>query len=305
MDFTHRLAISYYKTIAVINEDHNIFLVQHQETGKIYIKKIILFLVNECLLKNSTSSLLKNIYNYLTSTNSSSFESILDFLIDVLICYCINDISIFIQMKSMLDNQSNSKALYDELKAKIESSIDIFNYFFFTYTVSRTQNKYLIYIIIILSLYHYINKDKAFSEVCKFINFRHQNNLDFLIKKMSSNRSGDVVAVDSLARVYAIRYYDNSQDWMDASELAKDFNTDYITMLSHLKNNYISIDNGDMSDIKTAYVREIKKSGVAPFEYCQERIKEYILSERKRELLVNLERSLLDGASDRGIFVIY
>ena len=43
-----------------------------------------------------------------------------------------------------------------------------------------------------------------------------------------------------------------------------------------------------MSDIKTAYVREIKKSGVAPFEYCQERIKEYILSERKRELLVNL-----------------
>ena len=128
---------------------------------------------------------------------------------------------------------------------------------------------------------------------------------DFLIKKMSSNRSGDVVAVDSLARVYAIRYYDNSQDWMDASELAKDFNTDYITMLSHLKNNYISIDNGDMSDIKTAYVREIKKSGVAPFEYCQERIKEYILSERKRELLVNLERSLLDGASDRGVFVIY
>ena len=41
MDFTHRLAISYYKTIAVINEDHNIFLVQHQDTGKIYIKKIL------------------------------------------------------------------------------------------------------------------------------------------------------------------------------------------------------------------------------------------------------------------------
>lgn len=41
MDFTHRLAISYYKTIAVINEAHNIFLVQHQETKKIYIKKIL------------------------------------------------------------------------------------------------------------------------------------------------------------------------------------------------------------------------------------------------------------------------
>lgn len=128
---------------------------------------------------------------------------------------------------------------------------------------------------------------------------------DFLIKKMSSNKPADVVAVDSLARVYAIRYYDNSQDWMDASDLAKDFNTDYLTMLSHLKNNYITIENSEMADVKTAYVREIKKSGIAPFEYCQERIREYILSERKRELLVSLERSLLDGASDRGTFVIY
>lgn len=41
MDFTRRLAISYYKTIAVINEPHQVYLVQHQETGKIYIKKIL------------------------------------------------------------------------------------------------------------------------------------------------------------------------------------------------------------------------------------------------------------------------
>lgn len=41
MDLTHKLAISYYKTIAVINESHNIYLVQHQETKKIYIKKIL------------------------------------------------------------------------------------------------------------------------------------------------------------------------------------------------------------------------------------------------------------------------
>lgn len=41
MDFTHRLAVSYYKTIAVINESHKIYLVQHQETNKIYVKKIL------------------------------------------------------------------------------------------------------------------------------------------------------------------------------------------------------------------------------------------------------------------------
>lgn len=128
---------------------------------------------------------------------------------------------------------------------------------------------------------------------------------DFLIRKMSSNRPSDVVEVDSIARKHAIRYFDHSQDWMDASELAQEFNTDYITMLSMLRNNYITIDNADMSDVKTAYVRDIQRKGVAPYEFCVDRIRDYILSERKRELLVALEQSLLNESSDKGLFVIY
>lgn len=41
MDYTIRLALSYYKTIATLNEPHNIYLVQHQETNKIYVKKVL------------------------------------------------------------------------------------------------------------------------------------------------------------------------------------------------------------------------------------------------------------------------
>lgn len=41
MDYSARLNISYYQTIAVINEAHKVYLVQHQETKKIYIKKIL------------------------------------------------------------------------------------------------------------------------------------------------------------------------------------------------------------------------------------------------------------------------
>lgn len=41
MDYSKRLSISYYKTIATLNEDHKIYLVRHLETGKIYIKKIL------------------------------------------------------------------------------------------------------------------------------------------------------------------------------------------------------------------------------------------------------------------------
>jgi serine/threonine protein kinase len=41
MDYTGRLAISYYHTIAVLNKEHKVYLVQHQENQKIYIKKIL------------------------------------------------------------------------------------------------------------------------------------------------------------------------------------------------------------------------------------------------------------------------
>lgn len=41
MDYTGRLEISYYNTIATINSAHKVYLVQHRETRKIYIKKIL------------------------------------------------------------------------------------------------------------------------------------------------------------------------------------------------------------------------------------------------------------------------
>lgn len=41
MDYSQKLAMSYYKNIATLNETHKIFLVQHQETHKIFVKKIL------------------------------------------------------------------------------------------------------------------------------------------------------------------------------------------------------------------------------------------------------------------------
>ncbi len=41
MDYASRLEISYYNTIAAINSAHKIYLVQHRESEKIYIKKIL------------------------------------------------------------------------------------------------------------------------------------------------------------------------------------------------------------------------------------------------------------------------
>lgn len=41
MDFSNRLALSYYKTITVLNENRKVFLAQHVETQKIFVRKIL------------------------------------------------------------------------------------------------------------------------------------------------------------------------------------------------------------------------------------------------------------------------
>ncbi len=41
MDLASRLAISYYETVATINDEHKVYLVRHRESGKICVKKIL------------------------------------------------------------------------------------------------------------------------------------------------------------------------------------------------------------------------------------------------------------------------
>ena len=41
MNLSDRLSVSYYKTIAPINESHKVYLVRHQETGRLFVKKIL------------------------------------------------------------------------------------------------------------------------------------------------------------------------------------------------------------------------------------------------------------------------
>lgn len=135
--------------------------------------------------------------------------------------------------------------------------------------------------------------------------YKNVENKDRIIRLLSSNKPKDMEEVEGLANKYAIRYFDKSYEWMDAAVLAREFGIDYGQMLAKLNQNYIIVQSEEVSDIKAAYVREIRRSGVAPFDFCTERIREYILSGRKHDLLVALEQSLLKGASDDGQFVIY
>ncbi|MBR1633408.1 MAG: hypothetical protein IJ686_06605 [Bacteroidales bacterium] len=126
-----------------------------------------------------------------------------------------------------------------------------------------------------------------------------------ILSRLGCKEGEDLVALDSLAYLSALRYFDKSSEWMDAGILAREFNLDYATMLSQMRAGMIEQSSDDRGDIKAMYVFELQSEGVAPIEYCIPSIRENILSERKRDLLEKLEQDLLTNALDHKDFVIY
>ena len=122
---------------------------------------------------------------------------------------------------------------------------------------------------------------------------------------MSSDDAMDAIAADSLAFTAALRYVDSSDAWMDAILLARDLGTDEVSMMSALRNRTIEF-KGDDGLLRVAYVVDmVQKGSPAPQDYCEERIKDILLSARKHELVGGLERDLLNDALAKGKFVIY
>lgn len=128
---------------------------------------------------------------------------------------------------------------------------------------------------------------------------------DLLVRRMSSDDYDDLVEADSLAYRYALRYADYSEDWIDAVALAGEFGTDYGTMLSCRKGSYIEMPQQG-GDVKVAYVISILKAGtIAPLDYSEDRIRDIIISSRKRSLLSTLEQDLLEDALSSDKLKIY
>lgn len=130
-------------------------------------------------------------------------------------------------------------------------------------------------------------------------------NKDAILKMMSSKEYDDLQRADTLAKSTALRYFDNSDNWMDAEELAKSFGVDYVEMLSHLKGDMIKYEPDDRADLMAAYVLDIQRTGTAPLAFCADRIRDIIMSGRKHELMISLERDLLENARETKNFVIY
>ena len=134
---------------------------------------------------------------------------------------------------------------------------------------------------------------------------RDSPNYETIRRKMSSNEYEDIAEADSLAYSSALRYVDWSDRWVDAVALAREFGIDYGTMLSRLSGSFIEV-REERGDIKVAYILDTRRAGtIAPLDYCEDRIRNIIISTRKQKLLTTLEQDLLDNALSKESFIIF
>ena len=124
-------------------------------------------------------------------------------------------------------------------------------------------------------------------------------------KKMSSMDANDLVEADSLAFSSAIKFTTWSDSWIDAAVLAREYLMDYSDVLSGMNRGWIEVVD-TTGQMKLTFVTEMMPKGkVAPLEFCEEKIKDIIISARKQSLIMNLEQDLLNDARENGQYIIY
>ena len=124
-------------------------------------------------------------------------------------------------------------------------------------------------------------------------------------RKMSSDDANDLVEADSLSFSSALKFTTWDDEWIDVTVLAREYATDYSDLLAKMNRGWIEVVD-TVGYMKLSYVSDIMSKGrVAPVEYCSDRIKDIIISERKQALISSLEQDLLNDARENGQFVIY
>ncbi|MGN0202694.1 MAG: hypothetical protein ACI399_07320 [Candidatus Cryptobacteroides sp.] len=123
-------------------------------------------------------------------------------------------------------------------------------------------------------------------------------------KLMASNDSADVAVCDSMALNSALHYHDFSESWIDAADLAAEFDLDPAQMMA--KRNGSSIELVTDAAVSYAHIFDsVREWEIPPVEFCSSRIRDILISERKHSLLMTLERDLLDEVRTSDKFEIY
>lgn len=125
-----------------------------------------------------------------------------------------------------------------------------------------------------------------------------------LLDLLASPDSSDHSVLDSLSYTVVQKYSDFGDEWIDLSVLAKEYGTDYGTLMAARKGDFIDIvDETGIEHISyiVSYVPSARK---APLEYCWKALKDGIIEQRKYLLSSTLEQNLLNQALGEGYFEI-
>lgn len=126
-----------------------------------------------------------------------------------------------------------------------------------------------------------------------------------LRKLMSSEDEAEVMDAANLASTSAIKYVDQADTWVDALSLAREMGIEYQKLLSGIRNQFMEYTD-ENGILHLAYLAEqVPEGKTAPLEYCEDRIRELILSARKHALEVSLEQDVLEDARKNNKYVIY
>ncbi len=128
---------------------------------------------------------------------------------------------------------------------------------------------------------------------------------DDMIELLTSNEEDKIVLLDSLSRTFADKYADFGGKWTDIVTLAREYGMDYGELIAAMKDSRIDIVDSQGTEHVSFVLEYIPGGKTAPLEYCTDKIREVIVSQRKYALSSTLERELLDDARKKGNFTIY
>ena len=161
-----------------------------------------------------------------------------------------------------------------------------------------------------LEIYYADNKEKFKLEApiikARYIKLSSSSpHLEELKLRLKTESLENMMIVDSLAYSSAEEYLDFTDEWKDISSLAAMFGIDSFGILSLIDKNYIEFQDF-YGKIHLAQITEFLDEGnIPPLEYYRRNIKDFLISERKHNLSVILERDLINKARDNGEYVIY
>ena len=162
----------------------------------------------------------------------------------------------------------------------------------------------------VIEEYYESHKDKFVLErpvvKARFVNISVDSpSLKQIRKRMSSDQANDLIEADSISFSSAVKFTTWADEWIDVAVLAREYSEDYSKVLSKMNKRWIE-DVDTTGHVRLAYVSEIMQKGQpAPIEYCQDNIRNIIISSRRQSLLLNLERDLLNDARANRDFIIY